>query len=182
MLRRSRLAGNAKRISLIFPTMFTLHCTQKLRDRIKADLAPPEPSDTLLGDWYATALFWKPQVALLVSESTLLPVLMPLAPAGTLARRFPTQLARVLKAHGIGADAIAQEIWRMAEVTYAKTANRSLVGMLNEFSFLADCWRPRFGEDLVVLSQKLAETPCGPLRKGPISPDRALWEAMNAGA
>jgi len=162
--------------------MFTLHCTRKLRDRIKADLAPPKPGDTLLGNWHATALFWKPQVTLLVSESTLLPVLMPLAPSGTLARRFPTQLALVLKAHGIGADAIAQEIWRMDEVTYAKTANRSLVGMLNEFSFLADCWRPRFGEDLVVLSQKLAETPCGPLRKGPISPDRALWEAMNAGA
>jgi hypothetical protein len=34
----------------------------------------------------------------------------------------------------------------MAEVAYAKTANRSVVGMLNEFSFLADCWRPRFGE------------------------------------
>jgi hypothetical protein len=72
----------------------------KLRDRIKADLAPPEPSDTLLGNWYATVLFWKPQVALLVSENTLLPVLMPLAPAATLARRFPTQLALVLKAHG----------------------------------------------------------------------------------
>lgn len=32
----------------------------------------------------ATALFWKPQVALLVNEPTLLPVLMPLAPAATL--------------------------------------------------------------------------------------------------
>lgn len=162
--------------------MFTLHCTQRLRDRIKADLASPGPSDTLLGNWYATALFWKPQVALLVSESTLLPVLMPLAPAATLARRFPAQLALVLKAHGLSADAIAQEVWRMSEVVYAKTANRSVVGMLNEFSFFADCWRPRFGEDLVVLSQKLAETPCGPLRKGPISPDRALWMVMNAAA
>jgi hypothetical protein len=120
-------------------------------------------------------------VALLVSENTLLPVLMPLSPATTLARRFSTQLALVLKAHGISADAIAHEIGRMAEVTYAKTANRSVVGMLNEFSFLADCWRPRFGDDLVVLSQRLAETPCSPLRKGPISPDRALWKVMNAG-
>ena len=160
--------------------MFTLHCTQKLRDRIKAELAPPRPSDTLLGNWYATALFWKPQVALLVSEQTLLPVLMPLAPAGTLARRFPTQLALVLKAHGIGADAISQEIWRMTEVTYAKTANRSVVGMLNEFRFWADCWRPRFDEDLLTLSLKLAETPCGPLRKRPVAPDRALWAWMNA--
>jgi hypothetical protein len=88
--------------------MFTLHCTQKLRDRIKADLAPLEPSDTLLGNWYETALFWKPQVALLVSERTLLPVLMTLAPAARLARRFPTQLALVLKAHGIGTDGKAE--------------------------------------------------------------------------
>ncbi|WCT79185.1 nuclear transport factor 2 family protein [Novosphingobium humi] len=50
--------------------MFTLHCTQKLRDRIKAAFASPEPSDTLQGNWYATAIFWKPQVALLVSEGT----------------------------------------------------------------------------------------------------------------
>lgn len=54
--------------------MFTLHCTQKLRDRIKADFVSPSLSDTLLGNWYATAIFWKPQVALLVSERTLLPV------------------------------------------------------------------------------------------------------------
>jgi len=159
--------------------MFTLHCTQKLRDRMKLELSPtPSSGDTLLGNWYATAIFWKPQVALLVSENTLRPVLMSLAPAATLARRFPTQLALVLKAHGIGADAIAHEIWRMDEVAYAKTMNRSVVGMLNEFSFLAECWRPRLGEDLVALSQRLAETPCGPLRKGPISPDRALREVM----
>lgn len=58
----------------------------------------------------------------------------------------------------------------MDEVTYAKTVNRSVVGMLNEFSFLAACWSPRLGEYLVVLSQRLAETPCGALRKGPMSP------------
>lgn len=38
---------------------------------------------TLLGPWYATVLFWRPRVALLVNESTLRPVLMPLAPAAT---------------------------------------------------------------------------------------------------
>jgi hypothetical protein len=35
------------------------------------------------------ALFWKPQVVLLVNEKTLLPVLMPLAPARNLMARFP---------------------------------------------------------------------------------------------
>ncbi len=28
------------------------------------------PAGTVLGNWYATELFWKPQVALLVNENT----------------------------------------------------------------------------------------------------------------
>lgn len=50
-----------------------------------------------------------PWLKLIISR-TLLPVLMPLAPATTLARRFPAQLALVLKEHGIAADFIAQEV------------------------------------------------------------------------
>src|SRR3546814_2340557 len=68
--------------------------------------------------------------ALLVSEPTLLPVLMPLAPAATLARRFPAQLELVLKEHNVPSDFIAQEVWRLDKVQYAKTANRSDVGIL----------------------------------------------------
>src|SRR3546814_20076734 len=78
---------------------------------------------------YATAVLWKPQVALVVSEPTLLPVLMPLAPAATLARRFPAQLALVLKEHNVPSDFIAQEVWRMDKVQYATTANRRVVGI-----------------------------------------------------
>lgn len=76
--------------------MFTIHATQKLRERVKAPLADPveEPS-TSLGNWYARALFWKPQVALFVNEATLLPVLMPLAPGNSLAERFPGHLGAV---------------------------------------------------------------------------------------
>lgn len=64
--------------------MFHLHCTKKLLDRIKPEIAEPGQSDTALGNWYAMVMFWKPQVALRVSERTLLPVLMPLAPVATL--------------------------------------------------------------------------------------------------
>ena len=51
---------------------------------------------------------------MLVLERTLLPVLMPLAPAATLARRFPAQLALILKEHGIAAG-ILNEFLRQAE-------------------------------------------------------------------
>ncbi|CAH0496036.1 hypothetical protein [Novosphingobium sp. CECT 9465] len=97
------------------------------------DNAPSNSGTKHLGNWFATVLFWKPQVALLVSERTLLPVLMPLAPAATLARRYPGQLALVLKEHGVPPEFIAQEVWRMDKVEYAKTANRSVVGILSEF-------------------------------------------------
>ena len=77
--------------------MVIVRATKKLLDR----LGPPtsaveQASSTLLGDWYATAWFWRPQVALLVSEVTLLPVLVPLAPAATLLQRLGSQLAAVL--------------------------------------------------------------------------------------
>lgn len=70
--------------------MLLVRATKKLLDRVGPPNAEPDAeSTTLLGQWYATALFWRPQVALFVNELTLLPVLMPLAPAATLLNRFP---------------------------------------------------------------------------------------------
>jgi hypothetical protein len=61
-----------------------MRATRKLLDRISPPtLRDGEQSTTRLGVWYATALSWRPQVALLINEPTLLPVLMPLAPAAT---------------------------------------------------------------------------------------------------
>ena len=179
--------GLAERRKLSSAVMFHLHCTKKLLDRIKPEIVEPGPSDTALGSWYATALHWKPQVALLVSERTLLPVLVPLAPATTLARRFTAQLALVLKEHGVPSEFIAQEVWRMDKVQYAKTANRSVVGILNEFVRQAEFWLAAYAyekgddDDLLAISAKLAETPCSPLYKGAISPDKALHELVRAG-
>ena len=96
--------------------MFNLHCTKKLLDRIKPELGAPQPSTTRLGNWYATALFWKPQMALVVNERTLLPVLLPLAPAATLAQRFPIALSEVLRALDMPAEFIDSEISGMGEV------------------------------------------------------------------
>jgi hypothetical protein len=73
-----------------------------LLDRIKPEIVAPGQSDTALGNWYATVLFWKPQVALLVSERTLLPVLMPLAPSGDACSKISRHSWRPsLKEHGV---------------------------------------------------------------------------------
>ena len=160
--------------------MFTVHGTKKLLDRIEPVVVQScNDSTTRLGNWYATVLFWKPQLALLVNERTLLPVLMPLAPASNLAERFPQQLAQVLAAHGIGQDLIDHELSQMREVQYAKTANRSVVGVMNQFSYLAEGYRDYLEtDDPLALSIRLSETPCSPLYKTHISPQRALHAAI----
>lgn len=159
--------------------MFNLHCTKKLLDRMKPAVEGAGPSTTVLGNWYATAWFWKPQLALLVNERTLLPVVMPLAPAATLAQRFPEAMAQVLLALDVGQDFVKAEIERMGQVTYCKTANRSVVGMLNQFSYLAEGYREHFGlVDPLALSLRLAGTPCSPLYKGAVCPDSAVRELV----
>ena len=83
--------------------MFSIPATRKLLGRVNRPVVPPvsEPA-TILGNWYANVLFWKPQVVLLVNERTLLPVLMPLAPAATLAERFPGSApASILETLGV---------------------------------------------------------------------------------
>ncbi len=132
-----------------------------------------EPT-TALGNWYATALFWRPQVGLPVNERTV-PVLMPLAPAATLMARLPNSLRQMLEARGTPEDFIDSEAAAMAEGRYAKTANRSVIGSMNEFSHLAEVYRAHRGiNDLVALALELSNTPCGPLYERLITPDGEL--------
>jgi hypothetical protein len=156
--------------------VFTIHGTQKLRDRVKPELAtdPLEP-DTALGDWYATVLFWKPQVALFVNERTYLPVLVELAPAKTLAPRFPRALAAVLDQMGTDPRFVAAELAAMTEARWAKTTNRSVVGVMNEFTFFAKVNRHHGrSPDLVAMAVQLSKIPLGPLSKRTGFPDLEL--------
>ncbi|MEO8695489.1 MAG: hypothetical protein ABI658_18350 [Acidimicrobiales bacterium] len=120
-------------------------------------------------------MFWKPHVALFVNDRTRLPVFVALAPAATLARRFPDQLGRVLEAIGVPSAFVLQEVGAMSEVSYDKTRDRSVLGSMNEFAFMAN-WRrnERGADDLVALSVDLADTPCSPLSKGHGFPDREV--------
>lgn len=41
--------------------MLVVHTTKKLPDRVGAPTVDPDTSSsTILGSWYATALFWRP--------------------------------------------------------------------------------------------------------------------------
>jgi hypothetical protein len=176
-----------------------VHGTRVFRDRVPGRVAvPDEVSTTVLGAWYATVLRWRRPVALLVNEPTLLPLLMPLAPARTLLARIPGAVADVLAAHRLPAAFIDAERAAMGEVRLAPTANRSVVGVLNEFTFLADIHRADVhradvhradvhradvrrsdkgradADGLLELSLQLAGTPLGPLYQRHVSPDLEL--------
>jgi hypothetical protein len=149
--------------------------TKKLRDRIgQADLGADERSTTALGEWYATRFAWRPDVLLLVNESTLMPVVLPLAPAATALARAADRIATTMAAYGASDALIAAELDQMKTRRIGVTANGSVVGIMTEFSFLADVHRTRNHPDLDDLAAQLATTPCSPLYRSHISPDRAF--------
>lgn len=163
--------------------MLVVHGTKKLLDRVdRPTVEPTTRSTTVLGSWYATVLFWRPQIALLVNERTLLPLLMPLAPAATLLERFPSWLAATLDAHGVPRTFIDAELAHAADIGLAKTDNRSVLGVMNEFAHLA-AWHKEAvtsDDDLITIALELSKVPTSPLYKRHVSPDRELAAAVAA--
>lgn len=162
--------------------MLVVHATRKLLDRVGTPTVEPTTrSTTVLGSWYATALFWRPQVALLVNERTLLPLLMPLAPAATLLKRLPSRIDAILDAHGVPRPFIDTELAHAADIGLAKTNSRSVLGVMNEFARLADWQKETVAsdEDLVTVALELSEVPTSPLYKRHVSPDRELEAVVN---
>jgi hypothetical protein len=159
-----------------------VRATKKLRDRIgPPDLRGDEQSATVLGEWYATRFGWRPDVLLLVNESTLLPVLLLLAPAATALARAADHIAAAMATHGASDAIIAAELEQMRTHRIGSTANRSVVGIMNEFSYLADVYRDRGRQpNLDELAARLATTPCSPLYRTYISPDRAFTALVHA--
>lgn len=150
--------------------------TKKLRDRLKQAPAagPDDQSTTELGDWFATALFWRPQVALLVNQRTFVPVLVELAPASSLLDRVPAAIATVLRHHGLEQEFLSAERGAMRDVRLAPTNDRRVLGVMNELTFQAEIRQQEGLTDLVELSLDLSRVILGPLHNLGSSPDRAL--------
>ncbi len=81
----------------------------------------------------------------------------------------------MLAAHGASPAFVAAELTEMGEWRLAKTANRSVLGVMNEFGYLGQVYRDDSPEQpLLMLSLRLSETPCEPLYKRHVSPDQEL--------
>lgn len=161
--------------------MFTLRCPQKLLDRIKASPDPePVPPDTVLGDWYANLVrAGRTEVVLAVSERTLLPVVVPVKESRTVARRVSEAAEPMLLSIGIPAEAVIVERDAMRDVVIAKTANRRVLGSLNDLAFQLQVGLVHFPDrTLLEHSLWLARTPLKLIEYG--APDRATVAAFAA--
>ena len=161
--------------------MVVLRCTQKLLVRLKrvGDL-PPVEAATRLGDWYGNILrIGRRQHLLFISERSRLPVVIPIRELKRLGTVFPDAVCERLAIFGVAAGDIADERARMSEIVFGRTRNRSLLGTLNDFAFMArsmDARRtePESPEELM---RFLSQTPILPLDgASPIELTRAVFQ------
>lgn len=143
--------------------MYSIYATKKLLDRMQELTVYSIPeATTKLGNWFAKPLFWRPQYTLFINEEIFLPVFAPLAPASSLANRFPDDLATTLRAHGVPESFIEGELLEMDDVAVSRTNNRRVVGILNELATMATRLR-EYHPDLTPLdlAMELAQVPLG---------------------
>jgi len=158
----------------------TLRATARLLECLKFTPEERPPSSTTrLGDWYANLLGAAPsQLILCVSERTLLPVILPARDAASLSVRLALALGEVLREIGVSEEMTAAELGQMNKVSVAKTANRRVLGSMNDFAYLLGAYK-QGGRSLLDVSLRLAEAPCSPI--GMESPRGATLELFAHG-
>ncbi len=148
--------------------MVVLRCTAKLLKKLKMEKEPlkdPGSSTTVLGDWYANIVYVERRpLVLAVSEKSLLPLLVPARDLDQLSNHLMRALVERIQRMGIPDTIIRQEMSRMEPFFYGKTANRSVLGSMNDFAYLLKTI-PRVHPDwgLVDMMDSLGDTPCSPL-------------------
>lgn len=99
-------------------------------------LGPPSdplPADTTaLGDWHAHVLtIERRPCALFVNSSSLLTVIVDVAPRSDVMDRFRAHLRRLLVDIGVSGADVQREIEATKAVTIAKSRDRSVIGTIN---------------------------------------------------
>ena len=144
--------------------MYTLRCTQALLRRLKLDDRPPQPTTTVLGDWYANRFnVGRHRLLVATNERTLLTLLTPAKDLAGLPQRLRDELGWLLKALGVGTVAIAKELAAMDTVRFDRTESRSILASMNQLTFDACAAFDVPGRDVVYLDQvalRLSGTPC----------------------
>ncbi|MEX0727136.1 MAG: hypothetical protein WD065_12745 [Planctomycetaceae bacterium] len=144
--------------------MYALRCTQKLQRRLGCPLSDASvPASTRLGDWYANLLIARPMhLVLCVSERSLLPVVVEARDPSGFPRRLAGAVRSLLLSIGVSPAAAEREETEMLSGMYvAKTANKSILGSLNDFMFhLKTGLAEHPSESLLDRSLRMATIPC----------------------
>lgn len=138
-----------KKMSPAGSLMVTLRCTQKLLRRIGGATKAEVPrATTVLGDWYCNLVYTRPeQLVLCMNERSLLAVLLPAKNFKDVGPRFQSEVIALLTRIGVPQAAKVAEERAMEEVVFGPTANRRVLGCLNEamFALSYELDEPRFG-------------------------------------
>lgn len=158
--------------------MITFRITKKVASRLRRPLLETvAPASNILGDWYVNLhIIRRQHILMLVSERTLLPVLIPAKDAQSFPTRFPLALGSMLFLLGISNDKIEAELKHMGKWQFAKTDSRQILGSMNDFAHMLDTYLDG-NQDLESLAIKLAKSPCSPINMAsPIEATRASFE------
>lgn len=156
--------------------MILLRCTGRVLKRFDLDpVTMTLEGRCLLSPWYANLLNVGPsRYVLCMSQRTLLPIIMPQR-KGEFPMLFGRYLEPVLTAIGIPAEAAARESEAASSYAIAKTASKSMLGSMNDFTHMA---RRRFERttDPLSVALELSGTPCAALEF--VTPEKETCRAF----
>ena len=163
--------------------MITLRCTNKLRKYLGiSPLHSPAEPMAKLGDWYANLIPTAGgDLILCASEKSLLTVAIPARESDNLAGLFQIRVANLLGMIGISYTAIVAEISHYDQIQIGKTANKSLLGSMNNFAQMYQYKAEEFTDggflSLSNAELDMSEVPCKSLKFA--SPDMVARELLD---
>ena len=160
--------------------MVILRPTRKLSSLLPATEVIPTSSDTALGDWYVNRVMVHRQpLLLLVSSTSLLPMLIPARNVRGLPARLAALVEARLRRCGLDDRTIAAETLAMASVAVGPTVDRSVLGIMVDFAKAVPYHLEpgQWGETtLRIVEERLAATPC----HAALSWDRVIFPEKKA--
>jgi hypothetical protein len=160
--------------------MVILRPTKKFGSLLPTAETVPVCTDTALGDWYVNRIVVdRKPLLLLVSSTSLLPMLLPARDVRGLPERLGALVAARLRRYRIDAGAIAAEQQAMRPVVIGPTVDRSVLGIMVDFAKAVPYHLEpgKWKEDaLEFVEARLAETPCHAGKSG----DRVIFPEQKA--
>lgn len=138
------------------------HATAALAAKLggfTANPTAPAPDSMPLDTWYAHLIRRRKPRVMVTNTATLMTVIVPLAPAVTFFDRLPAYIAAQLDGLLVSQEFIHAHVDRIADrAAVLKTADRSMVGILNRRIFEVDYWNPQTEEDWLDAAFHLTDT------------------------